>query len=188
MVFPALSIVSAYGIWSALFDIAHIRWLSMLIGFAVGLIGIYQVIFYLHQYYAHESLYRPWYRNDGYKELVQQVNTRLPGYKKVVITNRESAPTVFFLFFGKYDPERFQAETRGNRIQDFDRVGFGGYEFSEAECPLTVEIKDGKKIITGERDTLYVNSSLCKDSPFVTIQERIKRRDNSEVFRIVSLP
>jgi hypothetical protein len=185
IVFPALSIVCAYGI-ERFFSLVQNKTkrfvLIILIPFA-----FYNIAFYLHQYYFHVNKYRPWYRNDGYKELVQKVNLLLPSYKKAVITNRESAPAIFFLFFGRYDPLTFQKETRYANVQDFDRVNFGRYVFSTEECPLKAVVEKGRIVPTGEKDVLYVNSSLCKSIKGTRIIDRIKRADNSQAFTILDM-
>lgn len=185
IIFPALSIVSGLGIIS-LYEavqkkIRRFRRISLAI-----LITIFamQLIFYLHQYYFHAIKYRPWYRQDGYRQLVQKVNNQIKDYKYAVITNRESAPTIFFLFFDKYDPEKFQQETSSIIMHDFDRVSFGKYKFSEEECPLGIKNIDGVEKLVGERGVLYVNSWLCKKEDGAKIIDVIERSDSSDVFQI----
>lgn len=147
--------------------------------FRMGLIIVIacSIIVYLHQYYIHAQLYRPWYRHDGYKKLVNKVNQLLPNYKKTVVTDRESAPTIFFLFYGVYDPAKFQMETKDSTMRDFDRINFGKYIFSQEECP----VKEKESI---QKGLLYVNSGFCKDVFGVEEYKEIKRKDNSVVFRI----
>ena len=117
-------------------------------------------------------------------DLVKEVNDLLPKYNKAVITNRESAPTIFFLFFGKYDPSSFQKEIELSSHRSFDRINFGKYEFVEEECPLLME-----KNVAGEKvkdkNSLYVNSGLCKETmSYARILKEIKRVDGSLVFYI----
>lgn len=188
IVFPALSIISAYGIFvlSSLLKTRRVILKSfslLLIIFALS-----NLAFYLHQYYVHANIYRPWLRQNGYKQLVDNINRLKHDYRKVIITDRESAPTIFFLFYNKYDPSMFQRETKNARMQDFDRINFGKYEFSQEECPLTM-IKDGSQIrLSGEKGLLYVNSGLCKESEEgVKTLNVVKRSDNSAAFRIVTI-
>lgn len=174
---PVFSIITAYGIYAFLRKKNCIT--VKLLGFSFGIILCYSFSFYLHQYYIHALRYRPWYRQDGYKELIAIVNSLLPKYKKAIITNRESAPTIFFLFYGKYDPGTFQKETKYSILRDFDRVGFAKYEFSEDECPL-VSLETKKR----EKDTIYVNSGLCEDVSNSKKEAEIRRSDGSVAFRI----
>lgn len=182
IIFPVLSIISALGLLYVLEKINKNKFFGKITVGLFAIIVIFSISSYLHQYYIHINKYRPWYRNDGYEKLVKNVNNIRSSYKKVVVTNRESAPTIFFLFYSKYNPRTFQEETRNTTMQDFDRINFGKYEFSQEECPLKVD-KNG--LVIGEKNTLYVNSGLCK--PFSQARELgvVRRGDNSIVFRIL---
>lgn len=186
IVFPAVSIISASGLFYTIFLAQRKELVGTLVVAFIFLVIAFGISFYLHQYYVHASVYSPWYRQDGYKRLVNIVNALLPQYKKVVVTDRESAPTIFFLFYGKYDPLRFQHEKESN-MRDFDRINFGRYEFSQEECPLKLIKKDGRSVATGEKGVLYVNSGLCTlYSDFYPLST-IQRADGSLVFRIFGL-
>lgn len=181
---PALYIVEAFGMMYVVLFFRALKLLKVAVSLIV-LVFLFNISFYIHQYYVHASLYRPWYRQDGYSELVRKVNTLLPSYKKAIITNRESAPAIFFLFYSKYNPLHFQLETKRTAMVDFDRINFGRYEFSQEECPLGVIERDGK-LAAREKDVLYVNSGLCKIPRNVRLLDTIKRLDNSSAFLILS--
>ena len=193
MVVPVLSIVIA---WGAITAIAYAkgmnqkRLLAFLVVCAYGL----NVLYYLHQYSVHQVVHRPWYRHEGYKELVSTVNSLLPQFSNVVITDRESAPTIFFLFYGMYDPAQFQGETSQPSDQSIDRRNFGPYEFTQEECPMREESVTDKitgkqsKVVVGEPDILYVNWGGCKlPEKNVRLLDEIKRSDGTTVFQIASV-
>ncbi|MDO8621153.1 MAG: glycosyltransferase family 39 protein [Candidatus Levybacteria bacterium] len=182
IIFPALSIVSALGLLYILSKVNKDKLFGKIILGILPVIFIFSILSYLHQYYIHVNKYRPWYRNDGYEKLAKNVNSFKSSYEKVIVTNRESAPTIFFLFYNKYNPKAFQEETKNTTMQDFDRINFGKFEFSQEECPLKVD-KNG--LIVGEKDTLYVNSGLCKSFTQARELGIITRGDNSVVFRIL---
>ena len=125
----------------------------------------------------------PWLRNDGYKDLVSYVEKS--DAKRVVVTTRESAPAIFFLFYKKYDPALYQNEVRNSPLRDFDRVNFGRYEFSTEECPAKDILTENKKITAAQKNTLYINSSLCPLENGMKLVKTIKRTDGSDVFRIL---
>lgn len=187
IVFPALSIVIAFGaltLWRILKKHAIFPVFSSLFLF----LALYNIGYYMHQYYIHATRHQTFYRSEGYKDLVANVNTLLPNYKKAVITDRESSPTIFFLFFGQFNSSQFQQDTKNTTMHDFDRIGFANYEFSQEECPLKIkQLESGEKIITGKKGILYVNSGLCSDMEGITTISEIKRPDNSTAFKIVSL-
>lgn len=181
---PAISIISAIGLvqlWKLVKSRKYFR-------YSFGLLFIcfivYFITVYLHQYYLHYAVYRPWYRHDGYKTLVAKTNIYLKDYRKAIITDRESAPTIFYLFFNTYDPALFQKETKNSEFRGFNRINFGIYEFTQTECPLGIDSTTKKAI--GEKSILYVNSSLCEIPKDAKVHDIIKRSDNSEVFQILS--
>ena len=157
------------------------------IGVVLGAVYLYFLVSFLHSYYSHSSLYMPWLRNDGYRSLVAKISNYQDEYKKVVITNRESAPAIFVLFYEKYDPTLYQNEVRNSTLRDFDRVNFGKYEFSIEECPAKDVLINEKKSTTAKENVLYVNSSLCEPSGALQVLEVIKRSDGSDAFEIVKI-
>jgi len=183
---PAYSILSAFGLFIFLklvrsFNLKLFR-LSIL---ASVFIIIFSISYYLVQYYFQARVYRSWYRQDGYKKLVTEVNYRLPNYKKAIITNRESAPTIFFLFYSKYKPSLFQKVAYSSKLRDFDRISFDKYNFTEDECPLRNIKQNDMVTSTAEKDVLYVNSGLCKDTTSISrVLTEIKRIDSSLVFYV----
>ncbi len=148
------------------------------------LFGIYYFAFFLHQYFLHIPLHKPWYRHEGYSQLVSTVGKLLPAYTKAVVTNRESAPAIFFLFFSKYDPAAYIKGTADRGIIDYDRADFGPYEFSQEECPLRIDSKTGR--LTGQPGILYVNYGTCHVPSSVRVLGEIRRGDQSLVFQVVT--
>ncbi|OGG24447.1 hypothetical protein A3A79_04665 [Candidatus Gottesmanbacteria bacterium RIFCSPLOWO2_01_FULL_43_11b] len=172
---PVLSIFSAIGfvaLWKS-----KLRYLLLIV-------SLYCVGFFLHQYFIHLPIHKPWYRHEGYEQLVSSVNKFLPSYQKAVITDRESAPAIFFLFFGRYDPETYLKETAGRAIHDYDRANFGPYEFSQEECPLRIDSKTS--LLTGQVNVVYVNYATCVTPQSTNELESISRGDQSTVFRILT--
>lgn len=191
LIFPAVTSLSAYGLISLLSMKSKYRFyliLSML-----TFIFAYQFTSYLHDYYVHQIVHRPWFRQEGYKELVEKVNALLPNYEKAIITNSESGSAILFLFYSKYDPGIFINETHTENDIAFDRINFSHFEFTTADCPLTeiitVDEVTGKKTVTytGKPNILYVNSGRCETPKTkATLLGEIRRHDQSPVFQILT--
>lgn len=173
--FPVIPIISALGLCQFFLFLKN-KFLISSFTLVLSSVVVYSLLFYFHQYYFHFSAYMSWYRQDGYETLVSNVNKNLVNYKKAVITNRESAPTIFFLFYGRYDPLKFQQDTKESKLRDFDRLGFGKYEFSQEECPLK---------LSSDSNILYVDSGFCNVPPQAKIVATVKRKDDSTVFYIL---
>ena len=187
LIFPALSITVALGFiqwfnWLAKTKNSFIR---LPVYSFIGLLFIFGVTNYLHAYHVHQPVHRPWSRHEGYEKLVAKVNILLPLYQSAVITDRQSAPTIFFLFFGKYDPGTFQTETHTSTFPDYDRIAFANYQFSQEECPLRPNPTGLGH--TGKSGILYINFATCKSVVGAKELEVIRRGDSSIVFRILSV-
>lgn len=184
---PPLIFFSAYGI-SKIFFYLKTTQIKLFFISTLSFTALFSLLFYLHQYYVHQTLNKPWYRQESYKELVEQVNNLLPEFKKAVVTTSNSTPSIFFLFYSKYNPANFQKEFLKSRNENFGQISFAKYKFVDDDCPL--KMKNGKKMIktiSGEKDVLYVNKETCLVDPkFMTVLSEVKRLDGSIVFRILS--
>ncbi len=189
---PALSIVSAHGIIGVV-DRMKSKGQKRYKNAGIMLAFSANILFYLHQYYIHQLVHRPWYRHEGYKELVTKVNALLPRYTKAIITDRESAPTIFFLFFGRYDPARFREDILVASDQSIDRRNFASYEFTQEECPVREETitdpvsEKQTKLFVGEPEILYVIFGTCKIPIGARLIDVVKRSDGTTVFQIASV-
>ena len=107
----------------------------------------------------------------------------MPSYDKAVITSRETGSTILFLFYLKYDPKNFQEETKDLSTKESDHISFYKYEFTDEECPLRIDAKSKK--LTGRKNILYVNSSLCnKEIEGAILISEVYRSGGSGVYRI----
>lgn len=187
---PIFALLSASGICFLLNKISHIRRLRLPVYGLLIVVIVYSIMRYIHYYYIHQVVHKPWYRHEGYKELVNAVNTLLPSFEKVVITNRESAPTIFLLFFGKYDPILFQQQIASKKYESIERVSFDKYIITETDCPLQeIQEEKGSSFILKypiSQNTLYVNGGLCgKPKKYGEIVKEIKRNDETPIFYII---
>lgn len=182
--FPAISIISAVGFIEVYKRFKYKKTFLLISTVIIG----FALISFLHQYFVDARFYRLWYRQEGYKELVEKVNNLVPKYKYAVITKRESAPTVFFLFYTRFNPIVFQKETALLDKTQTDSVAFGKYIFDNSECPVELAQKTGKdKEVIGDSNVLYVDSGYCKIQNGINYLSEIKRADGSTAFRIAEL-
>jgi len=153
--FP-LQLVIGYGILEFLRIIKKFKILYLLSIFTIAFIYSVSLIYYLHQLFVHQPVYRPWYRNYPYKNLMLELKQIEPKYRKIVVTSFESNSYIYYLFFNKIDPKLYQASgSHGN-----ERPGvFGKYEFVYNSCPLGP--KENKTASKGEEGVLYVNWGTC---------------------------
>lgn len=187
IVFPALSILVAYG-FLFVWDFFARKKFGRIINILIGLAMIYGLFYYLHQYYVHQINHRPWYRQEGYKQLVSEVTAVHSNYKKVVVTHSESAPAIFFMFYNKYDPRLVQKQILSHPTNVPGRMPFENYVFPEEPCPLhALPTANTKQLpaLSGEKNVLYVIGGDCKKlDDRVKVLSEIKRSDGTVVFTL----
>jgi 4-amino-4-deoxy-L-arabinose transferase-like glycosyltransferase len=102
------------------------KWRSI----SIGLLAIIVTMFFIRYVQAYEStvivIADSW--ADGYKQLTQYIFKNENKYDKIVITGHYWQPYEYFLFYKKYDPQKFQA-TGSKRA--FDKYVFGGTSWDQ---------------------------------------------------------
>ncbi|OGH08833.1 MAG: hypothetical protein A2152_03375 [Candidatus Levybacteria bacterium RBG_16_35_6] len=196
LMFPAVSILSALGlITSFKYLRENIRnknvWKAgyILIFLIIG----YNFMFYLHVYYVNNIIHRPWYRSEGFRELVAKINLNLPGYSKAVIAESGSSPTIFLLFYNRYDPLTIQKIVEKANTIKYGSISFDKYQIVQDKCPVRMEkVVDkltGKteNIFTGEKGVLFVNEGTCRTPDSANLIADIKRPDGTVAFKLLKV-
>lgn len=168
---PALTIITAWGLWSSLGYVREkfrlpIQRLTILI---LVLLFSWNFSYFIHQYFIHTRIHRPWYRFNGFKEMVLAVNELEPYYDKVIVSKGQGGTYMHFLFFQEFDPAEYQ---KLGSPKDKDYGGFGKLIFVPQEC------------VSG-KEALLVASGKCQEMPFVGGGAMpIYREDGTIAFRI----
>lgn len=174
LMLPAIEIVIATGILQVVIFFKKLGYPKFCI-LGTTLCYLYGLIFFLHQYFHHQKVHRPWYRNYEMEELVKEVTQRESDYNKIVITKNEIEPYIFFLFFNKVEPTYYQrkaAKLNWKGSWELDK-----YIFDQRDCPLLEEENPTE-------DRLYVEREICKLEPWIKVIYEIKRPDNSVALRL----
>lgn len=112
----------------------------------VTIFALFNIVYYLDQYFVQQNYYNSLDWQYGYKDAVAFVSGTQ--YKHVVVSNQPPLDQsyMFFLFYLRYDPRLYQKET-SNASGGFREIHqFGRYEFRP------IHWKDEQK----NTDTLYV--------------------------------
>lgn len=122
IIFPMIFTI-AYGLVNLLEDIKDKKVLLAVVG-VIGFIFIFYLVnnwdLYFNHYPKRAMTVRAW--QCGYKELVNYVQSNYNRFDKFVITDRHGQPYIFFLYFMKYDPAKYQNQAK---ISAPDQYGFG---------------------------------------------------------------
>lgn len=193
IIFPALSIILAYGVLSIINEVKLKKYFPIAPVIVVVLIS-FSVSSYLHSYYIHIPSHRPWYRQEGYRQLTKEINKLDTNYEKVIISTSFSDPSIFFLFYNKYNPSLIQKKIKELGTSNLGSFSFDKFYFIDDPCPLKevkrLNEKTGiiENIIEAEEGVLYVNNGLeCRGSSRIKVLSEIKRPDGTIAFKIVKL-
>jgi len=90
-------------------------------GFVLTLVCL-NFVYYLHIYFYHFPIDAEKFWQVGFKEAINLVAKNESGYDKVIISNFYEPPLIFFLFWTKYNPEKFNPR----ELQDISNEWFDG--------------------------------------------------------------
>lgn len=101
-----------------------------IISFAIiGL--IFNIIYYLHQYYIHTPIEYGDFWQYGNKEVILEAKNLENKYSKIIMSYKYDQPYVYYLFYGRIDPFWYQKNWDYKDDGTFDRFKrvIGKYEF-----------------------------------------------------------
>lgn len=185
MMIPAIEIIAAAGLLTVASWASGIKKNVLGITFKQVLLGViillfaFNVFYFLHEYFVHAQVHRTWYRNNGFRQMMNIVNNNYNRYDKIVMTkNGGGYPLV--LFFSRYSPLLYQQE---GSPKDADFKGFGKYIFAPNDCP---SINTSPNIPTRGK-ILYVDMGTCNPPSKKSGKKYtdIKREDGSLGFRVI---
>lgn len=139
-------------------------------------------IYFTHQYYVLSTVFQPWYRNNGFSEMMKIVNKNYDKTDKI-ITTKSNGGYPLFQFYSKYDPAKYQKE---GSPKDKNYKGFGKFLFSPENCPFTA--KD--KLLPRKGKLIFIEDGSCRDDDFLknADYEYVLRVDGTKAFKIVYFP
>lgn len=175
MLLPALLLIGSYGLFILLsrFSVKRIRYLLILL---LGLVFAYQVLIFSHGYFQHTLTHEAKYRNEGEGALLTSVSEYKEQGKKVIMTSEGANLIIFYLFFNKFDPAKFQAL---GSPRDKDGLEFDGVVYDKVDCPSYTASR--------ENNTIYVDRGECLVSTDYKNLKDIYRPDGTVVFRILEV-
>lgn len=106
---PLPHIISAIGFVEFVSLFAHKTFKRSVAIIGLILLGV-NFGLYLDRYFVHFPKVSEAYWGGGYKELVSSLSEISPNYNEVIMDRPNYSPYIYFLFYKKTDPEKFQKE------------------------------------------------------------------------------
>lgn len=167
MVIPVI-LVSTYGV-SKITEFVKLKKFIWVGGIGIYLIGF---LYFLDAYFIHLPKLNSQYWEYGFKQAVNQILPIQNNYKTIIFQQSYSQPYIYFLFYGKYDPVKFQKHIGNHFIESkFGDVG-------QVDSLDNIQFKGiDWQVLRGTKGTLVVGDS-----------ERIPEGDSKEgtEFHVIS--
>ena len=149
------------------------------------LLAIYLIsfIYFLDAYFIHLQKHDSQYWYYGYKQVVKKVTQVQGRYQEIKVQQSYDQPYIFFLFFQKYDPGKYQNQaklTGGGAdvglIERLDNIEFGQIDWS---------VEKNKKNVLLVGDSVKIPAEEIKDKSKFEILDEIRYLDGREVAFII---
>lgn len=176
VMFPILNIISAVGFLSFLKNSKFKRQVAVLI----GMLLLINVLYFFHQYFYNAKTHKPWYRNNGFSEMMSKVNGNYKYYDAIIISKFQGGIYPLVLFYSKYNPKTYQEE---GSTKNADYTGFGKFFFVPQDCPSVQRNDKSPKV----HNILFIDKGDCPSDKSLKSKkiEYIYREDDTRAFRIV---
>ncbi|QQG43516.1 MAG: glycosyltransferase family 39 protein [Candidatus Daviesbacteria bacterium] len=159
---------------------------------ALGLIilGIVNFTFFLHRYFEHypKESWRAW--NFGFKEPMQYLAAKEDQYSQIYINNSYEPSLIRFLFWTKYDPNKFHQQFSGDKVIQDITTNFDGfalekkYYFGKFAGPFENNLKNGQLFLASSRED--VTNPKILDNPNLRLVKTIRSPSGEVIFYLVT--
>lgn len=154
------------------------RILGTVCAFAIVFLLLFNITYYIHQYYVHTPVEYGDFWQYGYKEVFSEAKKKENNYEKIIVTYRYDQPYVYYLFYNKINPSWYQKNwdtSKNGNVMRMHRV-VGKYEFRNIDWENDRNLKN--TLIIGAPEEIPAGIEIEKEIIF----------PNGDIaFRIVSL-
>jgi len=153
MVIP-LTLISSFGFHFILQRLNSFKFSKILLTSYIILL-ISGLIYFLDSYFIHMPIQNAKLWDYGYKQVVNAVTPIQSNYKKIVVQQSYDQPYIYFLFYQKYDPYKYQSNAKLKEssfgdvglVETLDNITFQDYSFPYVSSlrPILI-VGDGTRI------------------------------------------
>jgi 4-amino-4-deoxy-L-arabinose transferase-like glycosyltransferase len=165
---PLLQILTTIGVITSFAWISNLRHkilklkVSYLLFFLAIILGLFNISYYLNQYFVQQNYFHARYWQYGYENIVNYIESVHQSYNKVIVSNTATMDQsyIFFLFYLKYDPKTYLSKggTLAGKVESINK--FSNFEFRKFNY---YEEK--------EKNILLVGSTFDMPEVFKTVHE-----------------
>lgn len=159
---PIFSLIGAIGLFQ-LITSEFLKRVKPLYLLSLFIIGLFNLILYLHLYYVHYPKEKGPDWQEGYRDLISYVDNVKDNYESIAVSEVLGKSYIYTMFYLKYDPKTYQ---QSGNSQAFDKFEFFKYSWEKT--------KPGKALV--------VSSSFEGAGPKVL--KEIYNTNKDPVFRV----
>lgn len=148
------------------------------------LIFLGSIICYLDAYFVHLPKHDSVYWEYGYKQIVEAVTPIQSQYKTVKVQQSYAQPYIYFLFYQKYDPVKYQGQAKlveseigdVGQVERLDNIYF---------APIDWSVNRGEEETLFVADTIRIPVEDSSDPEKFNLIKEINYLDGRTAFRII---
>lgn len=153
--------------------------------FAIYLVSF---IYFLDAYFVHVPKHNSKYWEYGYKQIVETVTPIQGNYKKVKVQQSFAQPHIYFLFYQKYDPAKYQKQAKLTESEYKGDVGYITKLDNIEFAPIDWSVVRGESGTLFVADTTRIPPEDSKDGNLFKLIKEIKYLDGANTaFRIIEV-
>lgn len=180
-----LTVLSSLGFFLLYQKIETLRFSKLIFSILFFLL-LANFIYFIDAYFVHIPKHNSKYWEYGYKQVVETVNPLQSQYKEIKVQQSFAQPYIYFLFFLRYDPSKYQKQARLVESEYKGDVGYieklDNISFSPIDWPQNKR-EHGVLFIA---DSIRIpEEELLSDS--VNLIKEIEYMDGGTTFRIVEV-
>lgn len=160
------------------------------IGFrlVVGVFVAGAFVYFIDSYFVHLSKHDSKLWEYGYKEVVQTVSQIQSKYKIIKVQQSFAQPYIYFLFYQKYDPAKYQKTAELVVADSVYDVGYVTKIDNIHFVPIDWSINRGESGTLFVADTVRIPPEDSKDEKYFDVIKEIKYlNDRDMAFRIIGI-
>lgn len=144
-------------------------------------------VYFLDAYFVHVPKHNSRYWEYGYKQIVETVTPIQGNYKKIKIQQSFAQPYIYFLFFQRYDPAKYQEQAKLTESEFKGDVGYVTKLDNIEFAPIDWSVNRGEKGTLFVADTIRIPPEDSKDEGQFKLIKEIKYLDGNSAFRILEV-
>lgn len=169
------------------FGVIYILNLRKFMKVIIGLIYLFGFVYFIDAYFIHLPNHSSQLWEYGYKQIVQTVTPIQANYKTVKVQQSFAQPYIYFLFYQKYDPSKYQAQAKLVSSENPGDVGYVTKLDNIEFVPIDWSVNRGDHGSLIIADPIRIPPDDSKDTNQFKLVGEIKYLNGVTAFRIIEV-